>query len=191
MKWSLHPADGRTVYQPDYQILLQPGTRHSIRISEMRIGMAAQRIGTIEVEMRKATIITDTGNQTRPFFGSIEFERHGLFDTGRHDTPFHRFPTFHGREVESFPTAETGGKHGMFSVGRIYLNIEHPVQRGYFCIGSLRIIILISRLENRFPALATVSCTEHLITFITVLAPRLCVLAIRCFGLRESTDTAA
>lgn len=52
---------------PDYQILLQPGTRHSIRISEMRIGMAAQRIGPIEVEMRKATIITDTGNQTRPF----------------------------------------------------------------------------------------------------------------------------
>lgn len=55
---------------PDYQILLQPGTRHSIRISEMRIGMAAQRIGTIEVEMRKATIITDTGNQTRPFSGA-------------------------------------------------------------------------------------------------------------------------
>ena len=44
---------------PDYQSLLQPGTRHSIRISEMMIGMAAQRIGTIEVEMRKATIITD------------------------------------------------------------------------------------------------------------------------------------
>ena len=58
---------------PDYQILLQPGTRHSIRISEMRIGMAAQRIGPIEVEMRKATIITDTGNQTRPFFGSAGF----------------------------------------------------------------------------------------------------------------------
>ena len=37
---------------PDYQILLQPGTRHSIRITEMRIGMTTQRIGPIEVEMR-------------------------------------------------------------------------------------------------------------------------------------------
>jgi hypothetical protein len=44
----------------DYQILLQPGTRHSIRITEMRIGMTTQRIGPIEVEMRKATIVTDT-----------------------------------------------------------------------------------------------------------------------------------
>ena len=77
--------------------------------------------------MRKATIITDTGNQARPFFGSIKFERHGLFDTGRHDTPFHRFLAFHGREIKSFPATETGGKHGMFSVGRVYLYVEHPV----------------------------------------------------------------
>ena len=59
--------------------------------------MTAQRIGPIEVEMRKATIVTDTGNQTRAFFGSIKLEGHGLFNTGRHDAPFHRFPAFHGR----------------------------------------------------------------------------------------------
>lgn len=55
---------------PDYQILLQPGTRHSIRITEMRIGMTTQRIGPIEVEMRKATIVTDTGNQACAFSGA-------------------------------------------------------------------------------------------------------------------------
>ena len=132
--------------------------------------MTAQRIGPIEVEMRKATIVTDTGNQARAFFGSIKFEGHGLFNTGRHDAPFHRFPAFHGRQVESFPTAETGGKHGMFGVSRVYLNVEHPVQGRHLCIGSFRIIILISRLENRFPAFATVGRTEHLITLITVFA---------------------
>lgn len=32
--------------------------------------MTAQRIGPIEVEMRKATIVTDTGNQRAPFLGA-------------------------------------------------------------------------------------------------------------------------
>lgn len=32
--------------------------------------MTTQRIGPIEVEMRKATIVTDTGNQARAFSGA-------------------------------------------------------------------------------------------------------------------------
>ena len=33
------------------------------------------------------------------------------------------------QRLKSFPTTETGGKHGMFGVGGVYLNVEHPVQR--------------------------------------------------------------